>query len=176
MSAYISSSIEDTAKIAADWLRHLARERQKAADIAELEKGATVIGLSGHLGAGKTAFVKAVAKKLGIPEEVTSPTFVLMKIYGIPKGAALRGDVQTRGDGIDAFPWSHLVHIDAYRLEGRRELEALDYENIVSDAGNLVMIEWPENVGLSRGGSDQGGLDETLHFEVRDGKYHISVK
>jgi tRNA threonylcarbamoyladenosine biosynthesis protein TsaE len=43
--------------------------------------GATVVALSGDLGAGKTAFVKGVARALGVEEHVTSPTFVIMKTY-----------------------------------------------------------------------------------------------
>ncbi|MBU6491117.1 tRNA (adenosine(37)-N6)-threonylcarbamoyltransferase complex ATPase subunit type 1 TsaE, partial [Patescibacteria group bacterium] len=49
--------------------------------------GATLITLSGELGTGKTSFVKAAAKALGIEEVVNSPTFVLEKIYQLPRKA-----------------------------------------------------------------------------------------
>ena len=44
---------------------------------------APVIALTGDLGAGKTALTKALARLLGIPEHVTSPTFVIMKSYAV---------------------------------------------------------------------------------------------
>ena len=90
---------------------------------------ARLICLSGDLGAGKTAFVKSIAKALGITEHITSPTFVIQKTYE-----------PTHGD------WKHLVHIDAYRLELADELAKLDWQKTLSDKGNLIMLEWPERV------------------------------
>jgi len=92
---------------------------------------AVVIGLSGDLGSGKTAFTQAFAKALGISETVASPTFVIEKIYKLPPGKNSR----------------HLIHIDTYRLESEEELRALGFEEIISDPGNIVVIEWPERVG-----------------------------
>ncbi len=88
---------------------------------------ATVIGLSGELGSGKTAFTKVLAKKLGIDEEVSSPTFVIAKFYALK-------DKQ----------WSRLVHMDAYRIEHPDELRALKWDELAHDPKNLIMIEWPE--------------------------------
>ena len=90
---------------------------------------ALVVGLNGHLGSGKTAFVQAVADSLGVKEHTTSPTFVLMKIYETK---------HTR--------FNRLVHIDAYRLEKPEEFEALGFENLVADPNNIVLIEWSDNV------------------------------
>ena len=69
--------------------------------------------------------------ELGIIEPVTSPTFVIEKIY------------ESKSKG---FPWTRLIHIDAYRLESARELEVLNFEELVEDPNNLILIEWPENV------------------------------
>lgn len=96
------------------------------------EVHATVIGLSGDLGSGKTAFVKAVAHALGVTEVVRSPTFVLAKFYDIP--------------GCDS--WSRLVHIDAYRLDSPAELRALRFDELIADPRNLVLVEWPEQAGI----------------------------
>ncbi|MDD5152552.1 MAG: tRNA (adenosine(37)-N6)-threonylcarbamoyltransferase complex ATPase subunit type 1 TsaE [Candidatus Pacebacteria bacterium] len=100
----------------------------------EANKGATVVCMSGDLGAGKTAFVKCVASVLGITDVVTSPTFVLEKIYTIPAGSV----VGTR--------FSKLIHIDAYRLRSGKETSALGFDEIIADKNNIVFIEWPENI------------------------------
>ena len=92
---------------------------------------ATLITLSGELGAGKTVFAKAVAKFLGVEEIVTSPTFVLEKIYLL---------------GGFASKFKRLVHIDAYRLEQGSDLAPLGFDELMQDAGNLILLEWPEKV------------------------------
>lgn len=94
---------------------------------------ATIIALSGDLGAGKTTFVQAIARSLGVEEDVTSPTFVLERTY------ELKGSPPCGG-------WKKLVHIDAYRLVSAEELLAIGWEDRVADPGNLILIEWPENV------------------------------
>ncbi len=94
---------------------------------------ATLITLSGELGAGKTAFVKAAARELGITETVNSPTFVLEKIYALPRKSGEAG-------------FSRLIHIDAYRLERGSDLSALGFDELMRDPGNLVFLEWPEQV------------------------------
>ncbi len=93
-------------------------------------EGATLVTLTGELGAGKTAFVKEIAKILGVEEVVTSPTFVLEKIYILPAQNAFK----------------RLVHIDAYRLESGRDLAPLGFDELMKDSGNLVLLEWPERV------------------------------
>ncbi len=101
--------------------------------VAPAERGATLVTLSGELGAGKTAFTKAVAKALGIEETVTSPTFVIEKIYQLPAPHSGAG-------------FSRLIHIDAYRLEQGADLAPLGFDEIMKDPGNLVLLEWPEMV------------------------------
>ncbi len=96
---------------------------------------ATVVALSGELGAGKTTFAQAVAEAFGVEEVVTSPTFVLEKIYALPVQEGLKGQKFTR-----------LVHIDAYRLRGVHELEHLGWRELLQDPGNLIVLEWPERV------------------------------
>ena len=142
MKTSISHSIEATEKMAADWLDSVSGTYSNDAVDANAGGQALVVGLSGHLGAGKTAFVKAVAKALGVDESVTSPTFVLMKIYEIEK-------LKVKGQKSKlASPWKRLIHIDAYRLEQAEELQALNWEGLVADSNNLIMVKRPENVGL----------------------------
>jgi tRNA threonylcarbamoyladenosine biosynthesis protein TsaE len=112
-------SLKETQKLAHDWVKSL--------DINGDE--ALVVGLYGNLGAGKTAFAQAVAKELGIKEFVTSPTFVIEKLY------------ETKHSHFARF-----IHIDAYRLEKGAELQDLDFEALVENPHNLILIEWPENV------------------------------
>ncbi len=166
MKTHISHSLEETEKIAAEWLKVTAEKAGNdlaAAEASEMTE-ATVVGLSGHLGAGKTAFVKAIAKILGVVETVTSPTFVIMKAYS--------REVKPNEDEpfFAGTPWARLIHIDAYRLERPQELEVLDFERLVADPRNLIMIEWPENVGL---GKVIGGYKQ-IDFEIRDGEYQVA--
>jgi len=136
-------SLEELQAFAGDFLQELNKTKKG-------EK-ATVIGLSGDLGAGKTAFTKCVAQILGITDVVTSPTFILEKVYDIPKNSVL--DAQ----------FLKLVHIDAYRLENAKEMHALGWEALLLDPQNLIIIEWPEQV--------EGALPKEstiLHFEYID--------
>lgn len=96
--------------------------------------GATLVTLSGELGVGKTAYVKAAARALGVADVVSSPTFVLEKIYAIPKFRHPMSEL------------TKLVHIDAYRLESGSELAPLRLEELMKDPNNLIMLEWPEKV------------------------------
>jgi tRNA threonylcarbamoyl adenosine modification protein YjeE len=150
--AGMHNSPETVAQLLATWNK---AHTDAAADPAA---GAFVVGLSGHLGAGKTSFTKLLAKELSIAETVTSPTFVIMKIYEIPTDAAGASGTFKR-----------LVHIDAYRLERRSELEGIDFERIASDPGNLVIVEWPENAGLTK-----EDMDEWLKLSIQEGAYIIS--
>lgn len=93
------------------------------------KQGATVIALSGDLGAGKTTFVQALGKKLGVEETMQSPTYVLMKSYAIAY-----------------TPYTTLIHIDAYRLNHPEEFTALKPGLFLKDPKNLVCIEWPERL------------------------------
>jgi tRNA threonylcarbamoyladenosine biosynthesis protein TsaE len=102
---------------------------QKVLSMLDNGSTATIVGLSGDLGAGKTTLVKAIAKELGITETITSPTFVIAKYY----------------DTKDAR-FTKLIHIDAYRIEDPKELEVLGWDSIKKEPNTLVVIEWPEKV------------------------------
>jgi tRNA threonylcarbamoyladenosine biosynthesis protein TsaE len=123
----ISKSIEDTRAIALEYAKGL----EPSASSDGLVR-ATVIALRGDLGAGKTTFVKAFASAFGISEgEVTSPTFVIER------------RLDTRGS---AF-FKTLIHIDAYRLEHPEEIQRLGWRETLADRGNLILLEWPQNIG-----------------------------
>lgn len=119
----ISKSIKETEEIAKIFLNKILKNKN-------LNKNALVVGLSGDLGAGKTAFTKAIAKHLGIKHKITSPTFMIMKKYPISKTSGAK----------------FLFHIDAYRLKNKKELLRLGWKEIINNKEHLVFIEWPENV------------------------------
>lgn len=90
---------------------------------------ATVLALTGDLGAGKTTLTQSIGKKLGVTENMISPTFVIMKHYRLKTS-----------------DYRLLVHIDAYRLESSREMMTLGFEELLADPQNLIVIEWPERI------------------------------
>lgn len=92
---------------------------------------ATLVTLSGDLGAGKTTLSQSLARELGVVENVISPTFVILKNYQLP---------------ITNYKWKKLVHIDAYRLNDSKELMNLGWKEILNDKDNLILIEWSELV------------------------------
>ncbi len=115
MKEYTSKTQSETEKIAQDVIKQLS--------------GGEVLALVGNLGAGKTVFVKGLAKALGIEDNITSPTFVLMKIY------------QTKHATI-----KRLVHVDCYRLEKVDDLEEIGLADYLHDPANVVVIEWADRI------------------------------
>lgn len=96
-------------------------------------KGGEIIGLIGNLGAGKTVFVKGLADGLGIKNKITSPTFVLMKVY------------KTQNSKLK-IPNSKLIHIDAYRLKSGKEISAIGAEEYFNSPDSVVIIEWADRI------------------------------
>lgn len=116
---YTSKSLEQTQKIAEDFVSSVVPNSDRA----------VVVGLYGNLGSGKTTLTQFIAQVFGVKETVTSPTFVIEKIYELT-----------------AQKFSHLIHVDAYRIENSHELLHLGWDDIVSDPHNFVLVEWPEKV------------------------------
>lgn len=83
----------------------------------------SVIALVGSLGAGKTQFVKGLARGFGInPNDVSSPTFSIVHEYG--------------DDG-------SFVHMDLYRLNSESEVADLGFEEYI-ESGSVIVVEWPQ--------------------------------
>lgn len=118
----VARGVLETNKIAESFIENVIKKQQSLSS-------ALVVGLFGDLGAGKTAFTKAVAMGLGIKGKISSPTFVIMKKYPINVGQ-----------------YKFLVHIDAYRLKHEKELLYLGWNEMIKNPQNIVFIEWPENV------------------------------
>lgn len=85
-----------------------------------------VIELVGDVGAGKTTFVKGLAKKIGIKEPITSPSFTISKAYTCPDGRTL-------------------IHYDFYRLN-EPGIMSEDLEENLKNPNNIVVIEWSDSV------------------------------
>jgi len=102
--------------------------------VARTLHGGETLALTGELGAGKTAFVKGLAKALGIKQVVQSPTFLLMKCYPIGKNQEPRTNFQA------------LCHVDAYRIKNERELLAIGLGEKIGDPGTVTAIEWADLV------------------------------
>lgn len=104
--------------------------------IHRFPRGPLLVGLVGDLGAGKTTFMKGVAEYFGITDPVTSPTFIIQKLYPIDEA-----NRETRNHG-----FHQLVHMDLYRLEGEGALSALRWSEYEEDSKNIVCVEWPHQV------------------------------
>lgn len=93
-----------------------------ATELADVLKAGDLLLLEGAIGTGKTTFIKALAKALGITEIVTSPSFVLHTLY--ESGRIL------------------LSHVDLYRLDDDEEIENIGFEDYYDDA--ITTVEWAE--------------------------------
>jgi len=110
-----------------DYITHSAEETiALGRRLAPVLKDARMVVLRGDLGAGKTTLVKGIAEGLhaAAQDDVTSPTFTLIHEY--------------RG------PQVTLYHVDLYRIDTLRELDTLGLDELFSEEGNLVLLEWGE--------------------------------
>ena len=91
-----------------------------------LEPGDTLV-LSGEVGTGKTTFVRAAARALGVEKRVTSPTYQLARSYvGVSRGRRVT-----------------VNHLDLYRIEGVESQDALELDDYL-EPGAITFIEWAE--------------------------------
>jgi tRNA threonylcarbamoyladenosine biosynthesis protein TsaE len=98
--------------------------RELGTRLAAIARAGDLILLTGPLGAGKTALTQGIGLGLAVSGAVTSPTFVISRVH--------------RGGRLP------LVHVDAYRVGGRLELDDLDLDASVEDS--LTVVEWGEGV------------------------------
>ena len=110
MQTYISRSEAETEAIGEKFAEGLA--------------GGTVVAMYGDLGAGKTAFVRGMARGMGLSCRVSSPTFTIVNEY--------EGERE-------------LIHFDMYRLESSDELFEIGWEDYLA-RGAVCAVEWSEKV------------------------------
>lgn len=111
-----SSSEQETYSIAKKFAKQLS--------------GGETIGLIGNLGAGKTIFAKGLAAGLGVKKQLTSPTFVLMKVYPAARAKRIK----------------FLVHIDAYRIKSPLDLIAIGALEYFNRPDTITAIEWADKI------------------------------
>jgi len=102
------------------------QSRELARELATATRLPAVAGLVGPLGAGKTEFVKGLGWGLGLdPKTICSATFVIICEYGT----------------------SHpLIHVDAYRLVGPGQWDALGADELLERTDALIAVEWADRV------------------------------
>ena len=94
--------------------------------LISLRDEADVIAFYGSMGAGKTTLIKNLCHKMGVTDEVNSPTFAIVNEYVTEEGESV-------------------YHFDFYRIKKLEEAYDIGFENYF-DSGNLCLIEWPEMI------------------------------
>lgn len=110
LTEFISNSEKETENIGAAFAKDL--------------KGGSVVAMYGDLGAGKTAFVRGMARGMGLDAHVSSPTFTIVNEYPGER---------------------ELIHFDMYRLASADELFDIGWEDYLN-RGAVCAVEWSENV------------------------------
>ena len=109
MSEIIIHSLEDIKRAASEFVALIGNHR--------------IFAFYGHMGAGKTTFIKAICEELGVTDAVSSPTFAIVNEYASTMGS--------------------IYHFDFYRIKRSSEVLDLGFEDYAY-SGNLCLMEWPE--------------------------------
>ena len=97
-----------------------------ALELLTLCKDDRIFAFYGEMGAGKTTFIKALCKQLGVEEVVSSPTFAIVNEYKMKDGKSLH-------------------HFDFYRVKNESEVFDFGFEEYLY-SGNYCFMEWPEKI------------------------------
>ena len=107
--------------------KSVAQTEAFAGELARTLAGGEVIALHGEMGAGKTHFVRGLVAGLGgDPRTVSSPTFVLLNVYDAGR--------------------LKVFHLDAYRVHGSEDFDAIGFTELLDQPGGVVVVEWAERV------------------------------
>lgn len=156
------------------------------AGVAHCARGGDVVLLSGELGAGKTAFVRGVAKGLGLGASVvSSPTFVIMNVYEVPEDKSDSKEIGSSrqaltSPGLTDHGIKRIVHMDAYRLGGGEELENVGWDRVFDETAGraredvLLLVEWPERIAdvLGTDVGDDEACGRMLRVKLSHGGQH----
>ncbi len=116
LKTFTVGNLEEIDKVAEEFIRY----------ISESDLQSNIFAFYGKMGAGKTTFIKAICKALGVQDNVNSPTFTIINEYKSAKG----------------FP---IYHFDFYRINRIQEAYDIGTEDYFSGSG-LCLIEWPEKI------------------------------
>lgn len=94
--------------------------------LLSMREKADIVAFYGSMGAGKTTLIKNLCHRMGVTDEVNSPTFAIVNEYVTEKGESV-------------------YHFDFYRIKKLEEAYDIGYENYFY-SGNLCLIEWPEMI------------------------------
>jgi tRNA threonylcarbamoyladenosine biosynthesis protein TsaE len=94
--------------------------------LLSMRNEADIVAFYGAMGAGKTTLIKNLCHKMGVTDEVNSPTFAIVNEYVTEEGESV-------------------YHFDFYRIKKIEEAYDIGFENYF-DSGNLCLIEWPEMI------------------------------
>jgi tRNA threonylcarbamoyladenosine biosynthesis protein TsaE len=136
MSEIIIHSLEDIKRAASEFVALIGERR--------------IFAFYGHMGAGKTTFIKAICEELGVTDAVSSPTFAIVNEYASTMGS--------------------IYHFDFYRIKRSTEVLDLGFEDYAY-SGNLCLMEWPELI-------EEFLPEETIDVhieEIEGGKRRVTV-
>lgn len=136
MSEIIIHSLEDIKRAASEFVALIGERR--------------IFAFYGHMGAGKTTFIKAICEELGVTDAVSSPTFAIVNEYASTMGS--------------------IYHFDFYRIKRSTEVLDLGFEDYAY-SGNLCLMEWPELI-------EEFLPEETIDVhieEIEGGKRRVMV-
>ena len=108
-------------------IQDLGHIREAAREFIARMGDRRVFAFYGHMGAGKTTFVKAICEELGVSDVITSPTFAIVNEYTIDASSTA------------------IYHFDFYRIKKQEEVFDMGYEEYFY-SGAFCFIEWPELV------------------------------
>lgn len=116
----------------------------KAAELLEIIGDRKVVAFDAPMGAGKTTLIGEICRRLGVTDDISSPTFAIVNDYQI-----------------DTPPHKgeHIYHFDCYRIEDAREAEDMGAEDYFY-SGALCLIEWPDRI-------EEFLPDNTLWIRIR---------
>ena len=125
-----------------EYLTHSEAETEQAgADFARALPDGKVVAMYGELGSGKTAFVRGMARGMGLTCRVSSPTFTIVNEYEGPR---------------------ELIHFDMYRLGSSDELFDIGWDDYLA-RGGVCAVEWSERVSDAL-------PDDTIYVDIARGE------